>query len=125
VISEVDERYDDLRLDGAVLERIDDGLLQFDRGAAGGANGARIGNRYVAVHIHRLAWKGDEIAWAHAGLGRDEQPARACLENGHADDIADAEGKISRPAFVREGGQSWQRSGQDVGYFFGVTRTRA
>jgi hypothetical protein len=115
----VGDGHDDLRLDGAVLECIDDGLLQLDRGAAGCANGARIGNRYVSVHVDGLARKGNEIARAHAGLGWNEQPAGACLENGHAQDVADADAKIPRPASVREGSQPRHGLGQYLGHFRG------
>src|SRR5437764_1225004 len=71
----IDQRHNDLRLDSTILERLDDGVLEFDRGPAVRANVAGVGNRYVAIDVDGLAGTRDKIARANAGLRRDEDPA--------------------------------------------------
>src|SRR5206468_10429085 len=84
------QRNHHLRVDGAILDLLDDFLLDLYRGAALDAHRAGIWYRDVAVGVDRLIGKLHEVARAHAGLGRNEQAACRSLEDRDADDIADA-----------------------------------
>ena len=48
-------RHNRLRLDGAILESIDNGLLDFDLGTTSRANRAGIWNGDVAVDVYSLS----------------------------------------------------------------------
>src|SRR5262249_6926534 len=87
----IDERYDCLWLNSAVLERVDNGLLDFHRSATSRANIARIRNRDIAVGVDSLIRNINEIARPNPRFGRDEQPAGACFKNRYTDDVSDAE----------------------------------
>src|SRR5262249_58669365 len=91
-----------LGLDGTILERLNNGLLEFDLGAPSRANRASVWNGNVAVDVYGLRRNLNKIAGAHTRLRRDEEPARACLKNCHADDIAVNEADIARSAPIRK-----------------------
>ena len=63
-----DHGHNDLRLDRAVLEGRDNGVLHLDLGASARADGTRIGDRDVAVDVDGLVRNGDEIARPDARL---------------------------------------------------------
>ena len=105
---------DDLRLDRAVLDFLDDLVLDFDIGAPGGADHAGEGNGDVAVVVDGLIGKGDEIARPRAGVERDEQAARGRFEDRRRDDVADAEFDVGGGAAVGEGaGQPFRLIGRE------------
>ena len=107
--------YNRLRLDGAILETIDNGLLDFDLGTTSRANCARIWNGDVAVDVYSLSRNGNEIAGANTALGGYEQPPGTRLKNCYADNVADAKPNVSWPAPIRKVGDKPRRGlGQDV-----------
>src|SRR5262249_62055968 len=95
-------RHDRLWLDGTILERINNGLLEFDLGASARANRASVWNGNVAVDVYGLRRNLNKIAGAHTRLGRDEEPTRACLKNCQAGHTALTEAEISRAAPLRK-----------------------
>src|SRR5262249_40425164 len=98
------QRNDNLRLDSAVLDSVDDVVLDFAVGPPGGLHETRIGDADIAVVINGLVRNGNEVTGTNAGFGRDEQTARRRFEDGDADHVADAENQISRLLLlVREG----------------------
>src|SRR6185295_11487023 len=114
-----DHRHDDLRLDRAVLEGSHNGALHFDLGASGRVNGTRIGDRDVAAEVDGLVRNVDEIAGPHAAFGRNEETSGRSFEDRHAQDIADAEGDVTRPRVLLEGAQARQVPRQDLDDFRG------
>src|SRR5262249_44312740 len=111
-------RHDRLWLDGAILEGINDRLLDFDLGATSGANSTGERNGNVAVDVHGLIRNGNEIAGAHTRLGRNEQSPRTRLKNCHADNVSVAEANILRSTPIRKfADKPRRRLAQDVGDF--------
>ena len=92
----IDQRDHRLRLDGAVLQRIDDRLLDFGWRPSLGADSPGIRNRNVASDIDVLVRQVDEVAGTHTGLDWNEQPTRRGLENRNAHRVADAELDLPR-----------------------------
>ena len=83
-----------MRLNRSALERVNDRILQFGLGTPGGADRAGIRNRYVALFIHGLGGKRNEIARPHTGLLRNEQPACLRLKYCNAQRIANAKANV-------------------------------
>jgi hypothetical protein len=84
-------RHNRLGLDGAILEGINNGLLDFDLGAASRTNRARVWNGNVAVDVYGLRWDRNKITGANTSLGGDEQSPRTCLKNCRADNVPRSE----------------------------------
>src|SRR5882724_818658 len=80
----------DLRLDRAIAQPGDDGLLDFGQGPRRGGDFARIGNIDAPLLVDGLRWQIDEIAGtcARGSRGR-EQAARRRLEDRNVKDVAD------------------------------------
>src|SRR5262245_66195063 len=85
-----------------MLERVNNGFLEFDLGAPSRADCASIWNGNVAVDIYGLGRDANKIAGAHTRLGRDEESPRTRLKNCHAEEDADTEAEIARPAPIRK-----------------------
>src|SRR5204862_7213768 len=62
----VHKRDNDLGFNSAILEGVDDGLLQFHLRAAARTNSPRVGDRDVTVDVYSLSRNGDEIAGTNA-----------------------------------------------------------
>jgi hypothetical protein len=92
----IDQRNDGLRLDGAILQGIDDRFLNLRRRPAGGVDGAGIRHGDVALGVDVLVRQIDEVAGTNAGLGRDEEPTRRGLKDRHAHHVSDAEFDLPR-----------------------------
>jgi hypothetical protein len=92
----IDQRNDGLRLDGAVLQGIDDRFLNLGRRPAGGADGAGIRHGDVALGVDVLVRQIDEVAWTNAGLGRDEEPTCRGLKDRNAHHVSDAKFDLPR-----------------------------
>src|SRR5262245_306993 len=100
--SQFHNRYDRLRLDGAILESIDNGLLEFDLRTTSRAYGAPVWNGNVAVDVYSLSRNGNKITGANASLGRDEQSPRSRLKKCHAENVSDAKNNVLRsPAVLK------------------------
>ena len=109
----LDDGYHGLGLKGAILECVNNRLLDFHGGTAFGPNIASIGHGDVATDVNSLAGDGDEITGANAALGGYKQAPRASLKNRYAKNIPDAETNVSWAVPVGEvGDEPGRRLGQ-------------
>ena len=84
------EADNDLRLDRAIAQPGDDGLLDFRQGSRGGGNLAGVRNIDAALLVNGLRRQIDKVAGTSTGGGRGrEQTARRGFENRYVEDIAD------------------------------------
>ena len=117
--------YNGLRLNSAILESIDNGLLDFDLGTTSGANCPRVRNGDVAVDVYSLSRNGNEIAGADAALGGYEQSSGARLKNCYAENVSDAKPNVSWPAAIRKVGDQPGAALAKTVATLGVIRTKA
>ena len=73
-----------------------DVLLNGGQRPSGRLNVAGKGDGDVPGAVDELGREGNEVAGAHAGLGRDEQAARRQFEDGDLDDVAHADANYGR-----------------------------
>ena len=86
-----DDGYDRLRFDRAVLQLVDDVLLNGGRSAVQHPDLPGVRNRDEALAVDCLIGQRDKIAWAAAGVVGNEQPARLRFEQGDLKGVADAD----------------------------------
>ena len=87
-------RDNHLRLIRTVFESFDNGILNFNFGATGGANVARIGNGNVSLVVNGLIGDGNKIACPIGGPVCDEKPACSGLKYRHTQDVANTKTQI-------------------------------
>ena len=87
-------RDNHLRLNRTVFESFDNGILNFNFGATGGANVACIGNGNVSLVVNGLIGDGNKIACPIGGTLCDEKPACTGLKYRHAQDVANTKTQI-------------------------------
>ena len=105
-----DQRHNGLRLDGSVLDAIDDLLLHLRRRLAGGGYKTRVRHGNKSLGVNRLVRERHVIARPNACLSRNEQAAGCCLENRDAEHVANPEMDLRRRTTIAKHGRKGPRS---------------
>src|SRR5262249_9772504 len=90
------ESHNDLRLDRAILDPVDDLLFDFCWGLARRRHKSRVGDRNVSLGIDWLVRQRDEVARTHARFCRNKKTARSRLKDADADYVANTELDLRR-----------------------------
>ena len=97
------EADDHLRLESAVPQASNDGLLNFRDGPRGGRNLAGVGNVNATPLIIGLGRQINEVAGTRAsGLSRREQATRRSFKDRYIEDVTNADDLVRLRALIRE-----------------------